>query len=51
LDLGTNGLLRVPEILDPSILQKDKATVIGTTIHARIIGQEKADGPLILTQR
>jgi predicted RNA-binding protein with RPS1 domain len=51
LDLSTHGLLRIPEILDPLILQKDKATLIGTTIYARVIGQEKADGPLILTQR
>ena len=50
-DLGVQGLLRITEMLNPSLLQADKATLIGTSISARILGKERADGPLILTQR
>jgi len=47
--LNAKGLLRIPEMLNPEMLQDQ--TNVGTEIVARVIGQETPDGPLILTQR
>lgn len=48
-DLNSEGLLRITELTNPSMLQDQ--TCVGTEIIARVIGKEKIDGPLILSQR
>jgi predicted RNA-binding protein with RPS1 domain len=48
-DLNSKGLLRITELLNPAIL-KDQ-TCVGSEIVARVIGKEKVDEPLILSQR
>jgi hypothetical protein len=48
LDLNAKGLLRITEMKNPAMLQDH--TCIGTEIVARVIGKEKADGSLILSQ-
>lgn len=47
--LNANGLVRIPELINPVMLQDQ--TYVGTEIVAKILGQETPDGPFILTQR